>query len=88
MAAAIQAGTSRFKEAFIKQQMRIRQNLMEKERQIEVRFPNLKLCLLPTHSDAISRQVLNADPYDIEVILSDCDLEDHTITLVLGTKED
>jgi hypothetical protein len=40
LAAAIQAGTQRFKEAFLRQQRRQRDAAMEKQRQIEV-----SLCL-------------------------------------------
>ncbi|ORY23934.1 hypothetical protein BCR39DRAFT_341251 [Naematelia encephala] len=36
MASAIQAGTQRFKEAFMRQQLRMRQAALEKDRQIEV----------------------------------------------------
>lgn len=36
MASAIQAGTTRFKEAFMRQQIRMRQMAMEKDRQIDV----------------------------------------------------
>jgi hypothetical protein len=39
-AAAIQAGTARFKEAFMRQQTRMRETAMEKDRQIEVSTPD------------------------------------------------
>ena len=40
MATAIQAGTARFKEAFMRQQSRMRESAMEKERQIQVSWPS------------------------------------------------
>jgi DNA damage-inducible protein 1 len=71
MAAAISSGTRQFKETFLRHQRRQRDAAMEKQRQIEVsgRSEMGAGSLYVAVRCADGHQLLNADPYDIEVRL-------------------